>query len=175
MDRGAWWATVHGITKGWTRLSDRAQPHLVLVVKNPPANAGDIPCRNVSGSISGSGRSPGGGHGNPLQYSCLENLHGQRSLAHGVAKRHDLADLAWHRMARHGHGVGSGIPSDDLQSFREFQQIVKVKQQAVIKLGFKSQHFHSKACVSSLCLFFLQVLLAYSCLQCCGSFYCLAK
>jgi len=27
------------------------------------------------------GRSPGGGHGNPLQYSCLENLHGQRSLA----------------------------------------------------------------------------------------------
>ena len=34
-----------------------------------------------SGSIPGSGRSPGGGHGNPLQYSCLENPHGQRSLA----------------------------------------------------------------------------------------------
>ena len=33
------------------------------------------------GSIPGLGRSPGGGHGNPLQYSCLENLHGQRSLA----------------------------------------------------------------------------------------------
>ena len=33
------------------------------------------------GSISGLGRSPGGGHGNPLQYSCLENPHGQRSLA----------------------------------------------------------------------------------------------
>ena len=32
------------------------------------------------GSISGLGRSPGGGHGNPLQYSCLENPHGQRSL-----------------------------------------------------------------------------------------------
>ena len=32
------------------------------------------------GSIHGSGRSPGGGHGNPLQYSCLENPHGQRSL-----------------------------------------------------------------------------------------------
>ena len=31
-------------------------------------------------SIPGSGRSPGGGHGNPLQYSCLENPHGQRSL-----------------------------------------------------------------------------------------------
>ena len=40
-----------------------------LVVKNPSANAGDI--RDV-GSIPGSGRSAGG-HGNPLQYSCLEN------------------------------------------------------------------------------------------------------
>ena len=32
------------------------------------------------GSIPGFGRSPGGGYGNPLQYSCLENSHGQRSL-----------------------------------------------------------------------------------------------
>ena len=40
------------------------------MVKNLPVNAGDI--RDV-GSIPGSGRSPGGGHGNPLQYSCLEN------------------------------------------------------------------------------------------------------
>ena len=37
------------------------------VLKNPPANAGD------AGVISGSGRSPGEGNGNPLQYSCLEN------------------------------------------------------------------------------------------------------
>ena len=37
------------------------------VVKNPPANVGD------TGSVPGSGRSPGGGHSNPLQYSCLEN------------------------------------------------------------------------------------------------------
>ena len=41
------------------------------MVKNPPINAGDV--RDM-GSISGLGRSPGGGHGNPLQYSCLENL-----------------------------------------------------------------------------------------------------
>ena len=41
-----------------------------LVVKNPPANAGDL--RDVN-SIPGSGRFPGGGPGNPLQYSCLEN------------------------------------------------------------------------------------------------------
>ena len=43
---------------------------VALVVKNLPANAGDL--RDVS-SIPVSGRSPGGGHGNPLQYSCLEN------------------------------------------------------------------------------------------------------
>ena len=40
------------------------------MVKNPPANAGDI--RDMS-SIPELGRSPGGGHGNALQYSCLEN------------------------------------------------------------------------------------------------------
>ena len=40
------------------------------MVMNLPANAGDV--RDV-GSIPGLGRSPGAGHGNPLQYSCLEN------------------------------------------------------------------------------------------------------
>ena len=43
---------------------------VVLVVRNPPADAGEV---RVAGSIPGLGRSPGGGHGNPLQYSCLEN------------------------------------------------------------------------------------------------------
>ena len=43
----------------------------MLVVKNPPDNAGDIRNMNL---ILGSGRSPGGGQGNPLQYSCLEIL-----------------------------------------------------------------------------------------------------
>ena len=49
---------------------------MALVIKNPPANAGDI---GDTGSIPGSGRSPGEGHGNSLQYSSLEN-NGQRSL-----------------------------------------------------------------------------------------------
>ena len=44
--------------------------HVALVVKNPPANAGDI---RDAGSIPGSGRFPGEGNGDPLQYSCLEN------------------------------------------------------------------------------------------------------
>ena len=43
--------------------------------KESTCNVGD------PGSIPGLGRSPGGGNGNPLQYSCLENPHGQRSLA----------------------------------------------------------------------------------------------
>jgi len=43
--------------------------------KESTCNVGDL------GSIPRLGRSPGGGHGNPLQYSCLENPHGQRNLA----------------------------------------------------------------------------------------------
>ena len=43
---------------------------VALVVKNPPASAGDV---RDAGSVPGLGRFPGGGHDNPLQYSCLEN------------------------------------------------------------------------------------------------------
>ena len=46
-------------------------------VKNSPVNAGDA---GDLGSIPGSGKSPGEGNGNPLQYSSLENPHGQKSL-----------------------------------------------------------------------------------------------
>ena len=59
---------------------------VALVVKNLPANAGDI---KNAGSIPGLGRSPRGGHGNPLQYSCLENPMDRgawRATIHGVAK-----------------------------------------------------------------------------------------
>ena len=48
------------------------------MVKNPPANARDV---RDTGLIPGSGRSPGGGNGNPLRCSFLEKSHGQRSLA----------------------------------------------------------------------------------------------
>ena len=56
------------------------------MVKNPPANAGDS---GDVGTIPGSGRSPGEGNGNPLQYSCLENFMGSGtwlSTVHGVTK-----------------------------------------------------------------------------------------
>ena len=51
-------------------LAKVTEYQVALVVKNPPANVGDI--RDV-GLIPGLGRSPGGGHSNPLQYSCLQN------------------------------------------------------------------------------------------------------
>ena len=55
----------------------------------PDGSDGKESACNV-GAIPGSGRSPGERNGNPLQYSCLENLHGQRSLmgytVHGVTK-----------------------------------------------------------------------------------------
>jgi len=51
---------------------------VALMVKNPPADTGDI---IETGLIPGSGRSPGGGNGNPLQYSCLENPRDRRALA----------------------------------------------------------------------------------------------
>ena len=56
------------------------------MVKNPSANAKYI---RDAGSIPGSGRSPGGGNGNALQYSCLENFMNRGALqatVHGVAK-----------------------------------------------------------------------------------------
>ena len=69
---------------------------VVLVVKNLPVNAGDV--RDV-GSIAGSGRSPGGGHSNPLQYSCLENPmdKGACQAIYSIGSqrvRHDGSNLA---------------------------------------------------------------------------------
>ena len=59
------------------------------VVKNLPANAGD------TGSIPGSGRSPGEGYGNPLQYSCLENSMDRGAwwtAVHGVFKESETTE-----------------------------------------------------------------------------------
>ena len=59
---------------------------LALVVKNPTANAGDV---RDWGFTPGSGRSSGGGHSNPLQYSCLENPMDRglwQATVHGVTK-----------------------------------------------------------------------------------------
>ena len=94
MDGGAGRAIVYGVEKSRTRLkwlSSSSKPfswtsQVVVVVKNLPANAGEL--RDM-GSIPELGRSPGGGHGNPLQYSCLENPKDRgawRATVHRVAK-----------------------------------------------------------------------------------------
>ena len=71
------------------------------MIKNLPANAGDI---RDSGLIPERGRSPGGGHGNPLQYYCLENpmdRGAQWATVHGVVKRPTrLKCLSAHTQAR---------------------------------------------------------------------------
>ena len=57
------------------------------MVKESACDAGDL------GLIPGLGRSPGGGHGSPLQYSCLENPHGQRSLMGDSPSGHKESDV----------------------------------------------------------------------------------
>ena len=66
------------------------------MVKNLPANAGDV---RDADSILGLGRSPGGGHGDPLQYSCLENPmneepNGLQSI--GLQRAQLLEDLSFY-------------------------------------------------------------------------------
>ena len=90
-DREAWRAAIHGVAKSRTRLSDGTDYYfqVALVVKNLSANAEDV--RDAC-LIPGWGRSPGGGYGNPLQYSCLENLMNRgawRATVHGVTKESD--------------------------------------------------------------------------------------
>ena len=73
------------ISKSIQKTCDGAS-QVALVVKNPRAYAGDIRC---VGSVPGLGRSPGGAHGNLLQYSCREDLMNRRAwwaTVHRVSK-----------------------------------------------------------------------------------------
>ena len=66
------------------------------MVRNPPAKARDT---GDAGSVPGSGRSPGGGNGNPLQYSCLENPMDRgvwQATVHEVAKSDEPERLSMH-------------------------------------------------------------------------------
>ena len=82
MDREAWRATVPGVTE-----SDMTKDFPGgSEGKESASNAGDL------GSIPGLGRSPGGGHGNPLQYSCLENPMDRGAWQATVHKGHKQLD-----------------------------------------------------------------------------------
>ena len=105
--------------EAWPRMG---ASQVALVVKNPPASSGDV---RAMGSIPGSGRSPGEGHGNPLQYSCLENPMDRgawRDTAHRVTK--SWTWLKWLRMMTERslhhfgwlpavHGIKSLLPTVD--------------------------------------------------------------
>ena len=84
LDQWIWLTDIYSKSSFWERaewyisMNFYMISQVALVVKNPPADAGNI---RDTGLIPGSGRSPEGGHGNPLQYSCLENPHRQRRLA----------------------------------------------------------------------------------------------
>ena len=89
MDGGAWWAAVHGLAQSRTRLSDLAAAAVLHCTGFPGTSDGKESTCNLgdSGSIPGSGRSPGKGSGNPLQCSCLENSMDRgalRATVHGV-------------------------------------------------------------------------------------------
>ena len=69
--------------------------------KKSACNVGDL------GLIPGLGRSPGGGHGNPLQYSCLENPHGQRSLESYSPWGHKELDMTEQLSTAHRRDIWS--------------------------------------------------------------------
>ena len=71
---------------------------MTIVVKKQPANAADI---KDTGSIPGLGRSPGGEHGNPLQYSCLENPMDRGAWKATV---HRIYGIQLKRLSMHAHG-----------------------------------------------------------------------
>ena len=79
MDGGAWWATVHGVAKSWTRLSD-------FTFTFPGGSDGKASVYNEGdlGSIPGLGRFHGERNGFPVQYCGLENSID--SIVHGVTK-----------------------------------------------------------------------------------------
>ena len=126
---------------------------VALVVKNPPANTGDV---RDKGSILGSGKSPGGGNGNPLQYSCLENPTDRAAswaTVHRVAKSQTwlkrLSTCEW------WESEGSWVPrcSEVLQAMVRFSQQTWKQQSFYLWLRVPPWHsvlsFSSHACSAS--------------------------
>ena len=73
MDREAWRAAIHGVTKSWTRLSDWTELNLLMGFPGGADGKKSSFSAGYLGSIPVFGRSPGEGNGYPLQYSYLEN------------------------------------------------------------------------------------------------------
>ena len=75
------------------------------MVKNSPANAGNV---RDAGSVPGLGRSPGGQHGSPLQYFCLQNpmdREAWQAIVHRVRKQSDTTEAIWHEDLIHANSI----------------------------------------------------------------------
>ena len=139
---------------------------VALMVKNLPVNAGDI--RDID-LISGSRRSPGGGHGNPFQYSFLENSMDRggcplsiacspwQATVHGVAKsRTQLKRLSMHTWSFHFYWVpshffhGSLMPSNMWDTWQSVPQNALPSESQVLKdcwyIRFTRPRFKLYAC-----------------------------
>ena len=106
----------------WVDMESIWASQVAQVVKNPSANAGDV---RDTGLIPGSGRSPGGEHGYPLRYSCLENPKDRgawQTIVHGVSQsRTQLKQLSTHGFTHtwiHAHmesihrkNMAAGLPT----------------------------------------------------------------
>ena len=107
-------------------------PHVALVVKNLPASAGDI--RNMS-SIPGLGRIPGGGHGNPLQYSCLEDPG--RGVWRATVRRFAQSRTRLKRLSTHAQF--SSFDQWRNWSTERFSSLPKVAQIVIHEVGIHIQ------------------------------------
>ena len=100
----------------------------MLVVKNPSANAGDIP---AMGSIPGSRRSPGGGHGNPLQYFCLENPMNRgawRAIVHGASKNGtQVKQPSTQHVAHATRSLNDGLCLYNMNNLKYFHNVLLLK------------------------------------------------
>ena len=104
--------------------------------KESTCNAGDL------GSLPGLGRSPGGGHGNPLQYSCLENPHGQMSLMGYSPQGHKDSDMHERlSTAQHIRNYSSGKPLPTIPNpFHPFYWALSSHLCVVIAINLSSLH-----------------------------------
>ena len=106
---------------------EKGASQVVLVVKNPAANAGD------AGSIPGLGRSPGGGHGNPLLYTCLENPMDRgvwQATIHMIAKSQTrLSNLA------HMHSCMVPAPRNLYYNWEKENECCWVMENPILLIG----------------------------------------
>ena len=99
------------------------------VVKNPPANAGD------SGSILGSGRSPGVGNGNPFQYSCLGNPMNRSLVSYSPPGCKKLDTIEW--LSTHAHTHQGEEEGDQDKDVKELQMMANLH----IRTGYQDEKY----------------------------------